>query len=331
MKKAILIPSLLLLSLGVIILSCKKESSIISTTGITLSKSTINLGISFTDTLVATVSPSDATTKTFTWKSSNSTIATVNSSGIVTGINNGIDTITATTNQGNLKAICIVTVNDLAYGLVAYYPFNGDALDHSGNNNNGKVYGTLTPTIDHKGNANAAYSFDGVSNYIDIPDAPSLNPTTQITVSAWYQPVAFAGDGFDAIVSKQVPNAISPYYQYQLGVTGSEYANTPSHFGFSVGLFGPHGQPNTFNNGTWYHLVGTYDGTNVIMYVNGVVISTVTGSGLMQDYSEDIFIGREGNYNTYYQQYFYLPGSLSEIRIYNRALSQSEVTALYQF
>jgi len=82
--------------------------------------------------------------------------------------------------------------SSLNVGLVAYYPFNGDVLDHSGNGNNGRSYGTLTPTTDHKGNSMAAYYFNGTDSYVEVPDAPSLNPTSQLTVSAWYSPVVSA-------------------------------------------------------------------------------------------------------------------------------------------
>ncbi len=228
-----------------------------------------------------------------------------------------------------LKAVTTPNLND---GLVLYLKLSGDVLDYSGYNNNGTAYGNLTPATNYKGVANAAYYFNGVDNYIQIPDAPSLNPDSQITVSAWYYPIAFSGDGFDAIVAKITPDFVYPWYQYQLGVTGSEYINVPAHFGFSASVnnvsYSPHGQPNTFTNGKWYHLVGVNDGKNVICYVNAVPISTVpiTGPGLMKDFGENILIGRSENSNF---QYYYLPGTLCEIRIYNRALTQAEVTSLY--
>lgn len=81
-------------------------------TGISLSSSTASVLIGSTLQLTATVSPSNATNKTVTWRSSNTSIATVNSSGKVTGVNLGTATITATTADGtNLSASCQVTVN----------------------------------------------------------------------------------------------------------------------------------------------------------------------------------------------------------------------------
>ena len=66
---------------------------------------------------------------------------------------------------------------DLSDGLVAYYPFNGNADDESGNGNHGTVNGA-TLTIDRFGNENSAYSFDGIDDYIDIPYCECQQPTT---------------------------------------------------------------------------------------------------------------------------------------------------------
>ena len=73
---------------------------------------------------------------------------------------------------------------DLTNGLVAYYPFNGNADDTSGNGNNGTVIAAVL-TTDRLGNANSAYAFNGSTSLITVPDAPSLRVTNDITVSCW--------------------------------------------------------------------------------------------------------------------------------------------------
>ncbi|MGK5093982.1 hypothetical protein WDW89_18465 [Deltaproteobacteria bacterium TL4] len=70
--------------------------------------------------------------------------------------------------SGNLK-YSLQSSSIPTNGLVAYYPFNGNANDESGNWNNGTVNGA-TLTTDRHGNANKAYSFDGADDYINIPD-----------------------------------------------------------------------------------------------------------------------------------------------------------------
>ena len=83
----------------------------------------------------------------------------------------------------------IAQVN-LTLGLRAYYPFTGNANDISGNNNN-PSFNNATLTADRFGNTNSAYQFNGIDNYIRIPNSPSINPTTQISVCAWVKVSSF--------------------------------------------------------------------------------------------------------------------------------------------
>src|SRR6185312_11005406 len=79
---------------------------------------------------------------------------------------------------------------NLNSGLVAYYPFTGNANDISGNGNN-PIFNNATLTTDRFGNPNSAYSFNGVDNYIQIPNSPSLNPANQISICAWVKAAGF--------------------------------------------------------------------------------------------------------------------------------------------
>ena len=74
---------------------------------------------------------------------------------------------------------------NLDSGLVAYYPFNGNANDESSNNNHGTEMGAIL-TSDRFGNDSAAYEFNGTSSYISIPNSPTLqSPSTELTQVAW--------------------------------------------------------------------------------------------------------------------------------------------------
>ena len=84
----------------------------IAVTGVSLNESTLALSIGGSETLTATVSPTDALNKTVEWTSSNSAVATVSTAGTVTAVNAGTCTVTATTEDGNFKATCTVTVTD---------------------------------------------------------------------------------------------------------------------------------------------------------------------------------------------------------------------------
>lgn len=70
-------------------------------------------------------------------------------------------------------------------GLVGYWPFNGNANDESGNGNNGVVNGA-TLTSDRFGNVGKAYSFDGLSNFIEVANNSSLQNTQAFSISAWF-------------------------------------------------------------------------------------------------------------------------------------------------
>jgi hypothetical protein len=79
--------------------------------------------------------------------------------------------------------VCFADLND---GLVAYYPFNGNADDESGNGNHGTVYGA-TITEDRFGNTESAYSFNSVGNYdfIGVSNSSSLSNLEEISVAFW--------------------------------------------------------------------------------------------------------------------------------------------------
>ncbi len=105
------------------------EPQPVKVTGITLSAEALTLAIPGTNTLVATVAPSDATDKTVKWSSSNAAVATVSASGKVTAVGLGTATITATTQDGEFEAECIVTVNTTALKGDVNYDGEIDAAD----------------------------------------------------------------------------------------------------------------------------------------------------------------------------------------------------------
>lgn len=85
-------------------------TAVVSVTGVTLNTWSLNLTVGQTQTLTATVSPSNATNKSVTWSSSNTSVATVSQSGVVTAVSNGSARITVTTQDGNHTDYCDATV-----------------------------------------------------------------------------------------------------------------------------------------------------------------------------------------------------------------------------
>jgi len=193
----------------------------------------------------------------------------------------------------------------LTNGLVGYWPFNGNANDESGNGNNGTVNGA-TLTSDRNGNSGKAYSFDGFNNYISV----NRNFLSKFTLSVWffsansqlYNPLV---DAFDANWEIQLKNNSPDYVSFISANNYQEYISTQ-----------------TISNNNWYHLVCTYSSNVVKLYLNG---------NLTDQFNVNPLTNNNGNYNfgaslTGADQFF--NGSLDDIRIYNRALSSSEVAYL---
>jgi hypothetical protein len=223
-------------------------------------------------------------------------------------------------------------------GLVAYYPFNGNANDESGNGYNGVNNGAI-PAKDRFGNDNKAYSFDGVSSKIDIPNSANLILNKTFTLSVWektsqfytwnVQANLFFGKGQDRTagffgIGQQdfygIPGA--PAYKLIFAVRFKEQlpsVQIPSSYLLS----------NTnAQKDTWYNIVGVSDENSIKIYVNGVLENSAnTASLTFLTSAENAGIG----YHPYmsYPFEYYHNGSIDDIRIYNRALSGNEVLALY--
>ena len=198
-------------------------------------------------------------------------------------------------------------------GLVAYYPFNGNANDASGNGNNGTVVGARL-TTDRFGTPNSAYNFSGSgSTYITAPDSPSLDVTSAITIAVW---IKSAGGGTygPRIVSKG-----PPCYEMNVLGTGSD---TMANFDIqTLQQISTHLYLDQVN---WIQLVGTYDGQVMSHYTNGTLAVQANVTGPIAVNNEPLAIGENFDDNS-----DYFNGDIDDVRIYNRALSGDEVSQLY--
>ena len=209
---------------------------------------------------------------------------------------------------------CGITHAGLSDGLVAYYPFNGNANDESGNGNNGTVNGA-TLTTDRFGNANKAYSFGGERNYISIADSTGISPTSAITLSAWVNPNSF---GPARRILSKCSNSDCANNAYILSL-----ANDKIYFQVSrTQLYSTSVSANE-----WVYITETYDGQSMKIYKNGILTDTLQASGNILDSTSPLTIGATV-FNDYSWESFY--GKIYDIRIYNRALSASEIQQLYQ-
>jgi len=220
-----------------------------------------------------------------------------------------------------------VGLANLTDGLVGYWSFDEGggtvAYDYSGNNNNGTVYGSPNWVARNGG---WALQLDGINDYVAVPNSASLNPPNAITLAAWYKPVSFYGTGYDPVIDKAYISG-TYMYQYHLAVTGDQYWHAKAEFGFNITAGGAYYEVVTeehfWTPGTWYFLTGTYDGSAVKLYVNGALISEEPASGTITDYGKPVYFGKFVNRNDY------LPGTIDEVRIYDRTLSEAEICQLY--
>jgi len=191
---------------------------------------------------------------------------------------------------------------------VAAYGFNEGfgtiVTDASGNGNTGTI-GTATWTTSGKyGNA---LSFNGTSARVTVNDSNSLDLTTRMTLEAWLFPTAVGG--WRDVIYKGTDDI---YY-----LMGSSDNSTPA----IGGTFSPsalRGSSNLPLN-AWTHLAGTYDGTTMRLYVNGVQVSSRAQTGPIQTSTAALTMGGDPLYGQYFA------GRIDEVRIYNRALSSAEI------
>ncbi|MBN1790174.1 MAG: DUF2341 domain-containing protein, partial [Bacteroidales bacterium] len=203
------------------------------------------------------------------------------------------------------------------YGGVWHFS-NNSFLDATSNNNDGSNSGSTGGTWTLGGYR----SFDGIDDKISIPSNPSLEPTAEITVSAWIR-----RSGTQVTWAKPLwygTNAVDPWGPY-----GFEfYDMEDDRLGFHTSIGGVEIEPlsgSEINSGVFYLLTGTFDGTNTRLYINGVLRNTVAQAGIIDDYiGIDFAIGGKTENNT---QNF--KGMVDEVRVLNKARSADWIATEY--
>jgi len=207
----------------------------------------------------------------------------------------------------------------LETGLVAHYPFNGNANDESGNGNNGTVIGA-TLTTDRFGNENSAFNFDGIDDFTSINYFPLNSQSFPMSFNAWinFESLPVSGEYTGIIGYRDAIKDIvfELYYGFQTGERTLNFVcgySPSAHSSF----------PYEFDS-LWHQVTAVFDGSIPYLYIDGNLVST--GSGIPStSINNGYFV--LGSYNDGYNGC--LDGMLDDIRIYNRALSESEVDSLY--
>ena len=211
----------------------------------------------------------------------------------------------------------------LTDGLVGYWPFDGDAKDYSGNSNHGSIYG-VTSTNDRHGNSERAYCFNGCS-YIYVANAPSINGiSSEITIAVWIKPTAWfindTGDASKFITIMQKANTSTCQYQFQFGVNTNNIKRLCLDYWGEAIIMDV--SPPTL--GQWQFVALTFSNGSMKYYKNGLLSDSKNVGVSLAPNDGPLYIGMDP-----VERCEYLIGSLDELSIYNRALSASEISALY--
>lgn len=236
----------------------------------------------------------------------------------------------------------VVTENSLDTGLLAHYPFNGNALDVSGNSYNLTVSGPLA-TSDRFGNAASAYTFNGKSDYMIIPNLLKADSIRQFSISIWIKPSDITYNSvlsLLSVISNSCSSSFSISHENSTFILRDKNLTQDSPtFCFAVVTSGSLPDP----TGTWHHLVlvQTYiNGPNEInprydydQYYDGAKLSHgSSGLGLSPkavSFVRGGIVGGNNNSGNYAANFEMFSGAIDDLRIYNRAVSSAEVSRLF--
>jgi prepilin-type N-terminal cleavage/methylation domain-containing protein len=215
----------------------------------------------------------------------------------------------------------------LDYGdtsLVGFWPLDEGvstgtiAYDYSGNNATGSWNGTAVGTLGYYSAGTVgpyAGTFDGATTYVgNAGNNTVFRLTTGMTLVAW---VKLNGLGMDQKIISKRPSYVLTVFSNNVPETeifiGTMSYDTRSASGGTV-----------LTTGKWYQIAGTYDGATLKTYVNGVLDRQISVSGSMDSTTFAVDLGKSAD-----SALAYFNGLIDDARIYNRALSASEIAALY--
>jgi len=199
--------------------------------------------------------------------------------------------------------------------------YNYEIADFSGWKNNGTIiFGASGATwcedcgYDNSG----AYEFDGINDFINVSIDNTINLTNQLSFSVWINPKKLDyTNGHLLFIKASDGNWVDGF--------GAFYEM--DYMFFYVGEYGKFARKSFSSINTWSHIAGTYDGSTIRIYVNGVEGTSYPLSNGLTGTSKNLYIGNEPN--TFPTGYYKYNGTLDELNIWNRSLSSSEIQALY--
>jgi hypothetical protein len=208
--------------------------------------------------------------------------------------------------------------------MVGWWPGDGNAKDITPHDHDG----TFTDdNVFVQGEVGQAFSFDGVDDVVDIPNAADLNiPTGTITLDAWIN--VTANGNYPSVLGKGDVGSGNESYALFVDPSGN--------LGFLVNTAGLAAtrriviDTTPIQTGKWTFVAGTYDGTNVRVYVNGSLrktMSYVLEAKMIHSTTNDLLIGKAER--TGFGGTSYFKGAIDEVELFSRALSLDEIMKIY--
>lgn len=199
--------------------------------------------------------------------------------------------------------------------LIAWYPFSGNANDISGNEHSGVVKGAIL-TADFSGNVLSSYYFNGGSQHIEVANKPKLNFQDGISLSLWFKP-SFSGDKETFLLSHG-----SWQNRYKLSITPS--GNLRWTINTIAGIADLDSEI-VLKKDSIYHVVASYDGTTMMVNINGNLNSFKSHTGKIRTTTLPFLMGQMLPSDAAYNY----KGIMDEIRIYDFAIHPDDVQSLF--
>ena len=219
-------------------------------------------------------------------------------------------------------------------GLIAFYPFDNNATDRSGNYNNGQIIGGVQPSVDRYGNSCGALHFNGVDAYIEVPNSQSLqSPYNSITVAAWFKMeknpslpeqvkwLSLICKGNIPYEDKVVDD--NPQYRVQT-IQRTDINQSLISVSTAFTKYDDDFRSHLFEFDRWIFYALVYDGNNVQVFQDGNKVWEYPYSKPFSTNNLPMHIAKDIPGST---EYFC--GSLDDLRIYNRPLAYSEIQSLF--
>jgi hypothetical protein len=207
-------------------------------------------------------------------------------------------------------------------GLVGWWPFNGNANDESGNNNNGTVNGATLST-DRNGIVNNSYLFNGTSDKITFQSKFQFHNSGDASISIWIKTISIPSGIQATFLKSKLTNSDNNRFNFFANpkpnnkvLISLDYreSNTTLH---ALNI-------DTINLNNWHHLTYTRSGNSYKLYIDGVFQNITTDNNPVALNEIGWLIGNDPSSSHDFN------GIIDDISIYNRALTQQEITSLYE-